>query len=215
MLNRSWLLLLLLFSSLLGGPLHAAYIGDASLDGMNVTDQNTIDTINGGDVTYAFYNDAYMNMSGSAETVTLDSINFWARSTGTVTPFFALWSGANPALGSSYNVISEGGGITVTTLGLQNAVYGGAPSTVTVPAGDKLVVGFHQSNSIVPFSNGGTSDYLSSNGDAVTGVGSPLNSDSNFNLERSYAFNAGITVPEPGSALLMSIGCLFVFRRRR
>ncbi len=195
------------------------FIGDAFADGATVSGGPSTDSSNNGDITYAFYNNTYSNLSGADQLVTIENVNFFANlvSGSDVTAFVAILSGTGTA-GADYSVISVSNAISATA-GLNNVAYAGSNASFTLADGDTLVTGFHQDGRIVAFDNGGTVDYLSTGGNAIPGsTPGALTSDTNFGLTRTYSFNVELDVnpiPEPSSALLLGLGGLALLRRRR
>ncbi|NIP96913.1 MAG: hypothetical protein GWO24_27150, partial [Akkermansiaceae bacterium] len=145
------------------------YIGDVPDQGAEIKEV-TIgpDTANAGNITYAFFNDPYINDSGDSQSFVVTAVNFWAEASGTLTPFVALFDPANPASGASYSVIAVGEPIE-GEVGLNNSSFlvGGENPVVSIESGEQLIGGFHQTggnpNGMIPWEEpaGSDADYLS------------------------------------------------------
>ena len=97
-------LLSLLVCLALAADLRAAiiYIGDNAAAGQSPTDLGGPDSANSGNLTYAFPTIATTNGSGDTQTFEPKEVNFWSdASSGTLTPFLALYSGPAGSASSS------------------------------------------------------------------------------------------------------------------
>ena len=217
----------------LGFPLQLSmaetiYIGDDAASGKALTDLGDPDGANGGNVTYAFDTDAYVNGSGSAESWKITEVNFWGDDgfpVGVLTPYVAIYNGAGVGGGANYSVLAVGDPIQ-TVIGLNNASFtvGGENPVVTVNDGEQLVAAFHQSGRIVPFGDG-SADYIQQDNQIpdAGALPAPLAANANWSdLGRTYSFNVGIepAIPEPTSlalliAAIFSLSGMGLMRRRQ
>lgn len=187
----------------------AIFIGDVPDQGAGLIDA-TIgpDTagVPGGNLTYAFFSDPYLNGSGGAQSFLVTGVNFEATTLGSLTPFVALYDPADRTLGDSYSVITVGDPID-SEVGVNNAQFtvDGENPVISIEDGEQVVGGFHQSVGMVPWNEPGNADpdYITNAGGAGSGIPdpsglpAPLATNSNWDtLGREYAFNIAL---EPGS----------------
>ncbi|MEZ5329618.1 MAG: hypothetical protein R3F19_31615 [Verrucomicrobiales bacterium] len=174
------------------------YIGDVPEDGMEVQ-QGTVgpDTANGGEVTYAFFEDTYTNDTGSPVLVSVTEVNFWALNEGVLTPFVAKYNEDDGGgSGGSYEVIAVGDPIDAV-FDLNNASFkvNGANPALNVANGEVLVGGFHQDVGIVPWESPDESDgdYLGSGYVLPDELPGALVADTSWSdLGREYRFNIAL-----------------------
>ena len=153
------------------------------------------DGANGGIITYAFFNDPYLNEAAVAQSFRVTGVNYQATVAGTLTPFVALLTGAGGA-GADYDVLAVGDPIDGVA-GLNNAEFliDGENPVIKVESGEQIVGGFHQTPAMVRWEEGvADADYISSGGAGGNtippeGTG-PLTGDAGWTtLGREYAFN--------------------------
>jgi hypothetical protein len=169
-----------------------SYIGDDPSSGQAITSGAAgPDGANGGNITYAFITGSYSNSSGVPLELEIVEVNFWSNAAGTLIPFVATYNGAGVGNGSNFTVVAVGDPIAGTT-GLNNAAFevGGVTPLVTVPDGESLVAGFHQSTGMVPWDEG-SADYMKDS-NVIPAAGGSLPAPNWSTLGRGYKFNVGV-----------------------
>ncbi len=78
------------------------YLGDGASERLAGTAGTTgPDGANGGNITYAFSDDTFLNDTGGPLTVRVDEVNFWANNPGTLMPFVAIYNGLGTDSGAN------------------------------------------------------------------------------------------------------------------
>ena len=133
---------------------------------------------------------------------------------GTVTPFLARLTGTD-----TYETVWVGGAVG----GILGGVSVNPTGSFLLSGTETLFAGFYTADGgRVAFTEGvgrppgfGISEHDNSFA-GPTAAGQVVGGFSNPNLERTYSFSVGVTaVPEPGSAMLLAVGGLFLAGRRR
>jgi len=212
------------------------YIGDSYFEGLNITAGNAGDS---SAATYAMVEtplgdgvSGVSYYSSVTQTLTVIEVNFYSQveTVGTVTPFLAIYSGAQDAnsvrTGSNYNVFLVGDALATSSVSLHNASFtvGGLNPTfeLTLNPGQTLVAGYTTSVAGGLVANTdtltATPDYILL-GSTIPSMGALPNGTTTLN--RIEKFNIGFevaAVPEPSAAVMaiIGLGCLmFVGKVRR
>jgi hypothetical protein len=150
----------------------------------------------------------------SDQNLTLKEVNFFADTSGTLTPFVARYLGGDTQLASSYEILSIGDPVTVTSsdevLGasdgdhLENRAFTvrSLHPTIRVNAGEMIAAGWLQDGHIViqdATATQGAADYVA-DGDTLSGAtvgGAPAGNNTHA-YDRTMRFNIGFDIT-PGS----------------
>ena len=205
------------------------YIGDAASEGLAVTDAGgtRADSVVG--LTYVLHTGSSLYTAPVDQNITLTEVNFYADVSGTLTPFVVLFSGGSTQTATNYTFLAIGDALTVTSsddnIGVsagdhvENRAFtiGGSNPSISLSAGDQIAAGWYQDTEIVfqgPATSG-ASDYIAQT-NSISSVGSSPTANSNFNFDRTLAFNIGFDpIPEPSSALLLGLSSLGLLVRRK
>jgi fibronectin type 3 domain-containing protein len=191
------------------------YIGDDAAEGKSVTTANKVgDTL--ATVTYEFVQSGtiYTNTTGSAQTLQLTEVNFFAgTNTGSITPFVSTYSGGQTATdvanAANYSVLITGSPIPVTAAGVQNQQFlvGGVNPSITLNPGAVLTAGFLSSGKLVVRINSTTSgliDYVYNGNSVPTTLPNPLTAASTYSFDRLVKFNVGVAIPPAATVTTVS-----------
>lgn len=143
------------------------------------------------------------------QNLTLKEVNFFADTSGTLTPFVARYLGGDTQAASNYKILSIGDALTVTSsddlLGpsagdhLENRAFtvSSVNPTISVNTGDMIVAGWLQDGCIVIVDGTaqGVADYVA-NGDTLSGatVGGAPTGNSDYAFDRTMRFNIGFDI---------------------
>jgi hypothetical protein len=232
---------LLLGLSLVAGLLATSlaapiYIGDAATEGTALTNGNSQDTAV--TVTYAFVNTGGLSANYTAAEdlqIKLTEVNFFkSTSTGSLTPFVAVYSGdltnASVNTGANYTVLAIGdtfnfGSDAVSSLRNLAFTVNGVNPTISLSSGQTLVAGFLNSGTagvvrLASTTAGNAIDYTALANTLPGTVPNPLTANAALTLNRTLKYNVGfevVPIPEPGTFVSLAAGAafLYVLRRRR
>lgn len=152
--------------------------------------------------------DTYTNTQGDAQTIALDSFNFYAGSTTSpVTPFVARVNADN-----DFTVLAVGTTRTSYALGSNTFAFAnGATPTVELQGGETLAVGFLDAfadgsggpDAVIEYDNGGDEIWYSGGPNATDSAAVSFSSaptpgtNTLTDLNRNYRFTIGISFVEP------------------
>ena len=180
-----------------------AEAGEAVTLGQEVIDRANLDGWNSNLVINE--SGLYLNDTGSAVSVNLDSFNFYAgANTAPITPFVVQVNGDN-----NFTVLAIGSTRSGFALGLNTFAFDDAAASVSLPAGARLAIGFLDANPDGSGSVRSVVDFTTEPGNSIWYSGGPAASQSAsvtvgaaptpgartlLGLSRSYSFSIGFTV---------------------
>jgi len=219
------------------------YIGDSASQGQVLSVGTNVDTVT--TVTYASVATSGMAQRYTATvttTIQLTEFNFYRRAipadtgapvTGSVTPFVAIYTGdltnASVNNGANYTVLSIGnsfsfgGGTTGLAAGVENLLFTGVNTVITLNAGQTLVAGFLNTGiaGLVTFVEGAGNtqnaiDYTPLSNALPGSTPNSLTANPSLTLNRTQKYNIGfVIIPEPSAFFLSLTGLGMLALRRR
>ncbi|MEM8946841.1 MAG: ThuA domain-containing protein [Planctomycetota bacterium] len=162
--------------------------------------------------------DTYTNTQGVAQTIAIDSFNFYAQGTASpVTPFVARVNGDN-----NFTVLAIGTTRTNYASGLNSLAFAdGVTPSVVLQNGETLAIGFLDANAngtgstdaVIPFDDGGDEIWYgggpngSDSGSVAVGTAPVAGTNTITSFNRDYRFTIGISLVSPlQTAAAVSVG---------
>lgn len=164
------------------------------------------------------------------QTIQLVEVNYGAQAAGSLVPFVARYNGGATNNANNYTLLAKGDtltspgtGIATGTLANQAFTVAGVNPMLNLLAGETIVAGWFQNNTIVvfDFTTATVNDRIwASNIVGAVSPGSNFTAgNSGFNFDEAYRFNIGFNVlaaaPEPATLGLVALGGIALLRRRR